>query len=326
MLYPSLSIVRLGEKKLLAQQEDWEFLSKYLLVLNQNWHRFLSEQRRKANENNDDMQLEYVENADSLLESIDLNEASDISKVVNSVSSKFFEQEDCPIEKCVRLAQIAAALGASVDEDFQYVTRNGYRTPAEQIIVVDIDHTLDVFVNESWYEEHILGESYFKEFTSCTESEWLQWIQSERSKVLKFIPLQTQRQSVWSRTSIEKACQERGVKNYHFPYASSNFLIEDWDFEQEHWDYWKKCSEEDEDFWGKLFILIIDSPRRHWSGSLSAKILHVAHNGYMKAITSEQATPKWILKFRNLPCLQDTHGWYRKPDELFRRTPETEPK
>ena len=35
-------------KKLLQSKEDWEFLSDYLLVLNQNWSRYLAEQRRKA--------------------------------------------------------------------------------------------------------------------------------------------------------------------------------------------------------------------------------------------------------------------------------------
>ena len=66
-------------------------------------------------------------------------------------------------------------------------------------------------------------------------------------------------------------------------------------------------------------------PRRHWSNSLSAKILQVANNGNTKGITSDKAIPQWILRFRKLNCLQDTHGRYHKPEELLRRTPETEP-
>ena len=34
--------------------------------------------------------------------------------------------------------------------------------------------------------------------------------------------------------------------------------------------------------------------------------------------------PSWIVKFRDLPCLQDTRGNYRQPAELLRRTPNTE--
>ena len=252
VLYSSSSIVRLGEKKLLAQQEDWNFLSKYLLFLNQNWLRFLTEHRRQANENNDDLQLELTENAYDLLESIELDESSDVSKVMNFVSSKFFEQEDFQIEDCIRLAHIAAALGASVDGKFQYVTKNGYLTPAKTFIATDIDHKLDIFVNESWYEKHVLDDSYFNEYKSCTKTEWLQWIQSERSKILTFIPLQPCSQSIHGRTAIEKECQAKEVKNYHFPYASNNFSIEDWNFKKSHWDHWTKCSQKDEEFWGKL--------------------------------------------------------------------------
>jgi len=46
VLYAASEVVRLGEKKLLQSEEDWEFLAAYLFVLNQNWPRFLAEQRR----------------------------------------------------------------------------------------------------------------------------------------------------------------------------------------------------------------------------------------------------------------------------------------
>ena len=50
VLYAASEVVRLGEKKLLNSEDDWRFLAKYLTVLNQNWTRFLAEQRRVPTE------------------------------------------------------------------------------------------------------------------------------------------------------------------------------------------------------------------------------------------------------------------------------------
>ena len=57
VLYSAGEVVRLGEKRLLQSEEDWEFLSAHLLVLNQNWTRFITEQRR-PNEGGADAELE----------------------------------------------------------------------------------------------------------------------------------------------------------------------------------------------------------------------------------------------------------------------------
>ena len=67
ILLPASKIVRLGEKRLLSSSEDWDFLSDYLLVLNQNWTRFLAEQRRLAEEEGNIELQGQVENAYKIL-------------------------------------------------------------------------------------------------------------------------------------------------------------------------------------------------------------------------------------------------------------------
>ena len=52
VLYAAAEVVRLGEKKLL-QSDDWEFLAAHMIVLNQNWPRFLAEERRTAADQKD---------------------------------------------------------------------------------------------------------------------------------------------------------------------------------------------------------------------------------------------------------------------------------
>lgn len=80
----------------------------------------------------------------------------------------------------------------------------------------------------------------------------------------------------------------------------------------------------DETFWGRFLIRIMEQPSSFWSKGSNAKILQVATTGSTRSITSEGVLPSWIVKFRDLPCLQDTRGIYRHPAELLRRTPDTE--
>ena len=57
----------------------------------------------------------------------------------------------------------------------------------------------------------------------------------------------------------------------------------------------------------------------------SAKIIQQATSKKWSSVTAHRLLPGWILRFREQPCLRDTRGNYRKPGDLLRRTPETEP-
>ena len=123
-LYAASEVVRLGEKKLLVSDEDWAFLAQYLTVLNPNWSRFLAEQKRGAAERDNSGGGDDVEAAYAILKKIGLEDASDVSKVVGQVGSKFFSQTGITLENCVRLAQIAAKMEASVALTFRFVSRD----------------------------------------------------------------------------------------------------------------------------------------------------------------------------------------------------------
>ncbi len=325
VLFASSDVVRIGEKKLLKRPEDWDFLSDFLLAINNGWIHFLAKQALKAKQCDNRTLLEQIENANNLLKDCKLDEASDVSRLINSVAEKFYAQDEITLESCVRLAHISAALNVSVNEHFEYFTRDGYRRCSKDIIIADIDCDLDFYLNENFYKKHSLHEAYFKEYLSCTQAQWFQWIVSERSGVLGFIPAQLHRQDCRSRQKLVKLCADRGITNYAFPYVRNYYVIDDWDFAAEHWEFWKNQAGEDDTYWGKLFSKIIQMPRRAWANTLSIKISQVATTGNTRSITSEEAPTAWILKFRDLPCLQDTRGFYRKPTELFRRTPQTEP-
>ncbi|MCA9112322.1 MAG: ATP-binding protein, partial [Planctomycetaceae bacterium] len=197
VLYSADEVVRLGEKRLLQSEDDWDFLSEYLLVINQNWPRYLAEQRRKADEEKNESLQTAWEAAQRVLATLNLGDSSDVSRVVAAVAEKAFANDEYPLEDCIRISQIAAKLGATVTEQFQYVTQDDLRTAVDQKIVVDLDGQLDLFVDDQWYEEHVLHEDYGQDFVSCSQLEWEQWIASGKSKLLDFIPLQNSEQRVW---------------------------------------------------------------------------------------------------------------------------------
>jgi hypothetical protein len=302
VLYSAVEVVRLGEKKLLNSQEDWEFLDNYLLVLNQNWTRYLSEQRRKAKQDNNWGLERNVKAAYNILDSIGLDETSDTNQVIQQVAEKFFNEDNCDIEDCIRLAQLAATLGASVSDDFQFVTRDGYRRPVGDSIVYDVQGNLDVFVSSQWYKEHALHEDY-RVLLSCTEEDWRQWVTSGRSGILPFAPLVQTKQHLWNRTRICEFLCERGFSGSpNFPYQRDDFTIEDWDFEEEHWRFWNQSAEKDTEFWGCVFTRILAQSKEYWAKSVSAKVWHNAIK-YKQLVAREDLLPSWVVKFSALPCM-----------------------
>lgn len=324
VLYAAAEVVRLGEKKILQSEEDWNFLAEHLLVLNQNWPRFLAEQRRKAEENNDDVLGQEVEDAYDLLEKIGLNQTSDVSEVIQQVASDFFEQKDCEIEDCIRLAQIAASLGVTINESFQFVTRNNYRRSVNNCVVSDTYNDLDTFVGDDWYEKHVLHEDY-NVLLSCTEEEWTHWLASSRSRLFTFVPLIQERKRIWGRDNLMETLKVRGLYyEPYYPYVTHEFIIDDWDFSAVHWRRWQNMASDDLDFWGRLLTRVLQQPVSFWNKALNAKVVQVATTGTERSITSDNLLPAWVLKLRKLPCLQDTRGVYRQPAELLRRTPNTE--
>lgn len=325
VLYSSSEVVRLGEKRLLQSDNDWNFLSQHLLVLNQNWTRYLAEQRRIADERNDENLAEKVEAAFAVLDDIGLENTADVSDVIGQVAREFFSQKELSLEQCIQLAQIAAKLGATIDESFRFVTRDSRLRDTKHTILFDADGALETFFEQNWCDSHLLHPNYSKTFASCSAEEWLIWVSSGRANLLRFASLTNKRKSAWGQKNIEQEMRLRGSTTApYLPYVTSQFIIEDWDFEENHWKHWEGNANDDPAIWGRVIEHILDQPDSAWLKARSARVLQVATTGNARAITQDPLLPSWVLKFRELPCLRDTKGFYRKPSDLLRRTPETE--
>ena len=325
VLYAASETVRLGEKKLLQSEDDWAFLAEHLIVLNQNWPRFLAEQRRTASEHSDESATEAVEAAYAVLEEIGLDDTSDVNKVIDQVAAEFFSQDSISLQGCVQLAQIAAKLGAAVGEAFKYATSGRKLRSAERGVLFDADGSLSDLLPEQRRDSQILHPDYTAQFSSCPREDWFQWISSGRAGLRTFVLFAASRSYSGRRRGLDEELKKRNFVGTLEPrYKDPWFYVQDWDFDQTYWEHWQSLEPENPAIWASIAERILSEKDAYWSSAASAQIVEEASNGRQRTIARRGVTPSWALKLRDLPCLPDTRGFHRKPGELLRRTPETE--
>lgn len=324
-LYSAREVVRLGDKRLLQSNDDWEFLSGHLIVLNPNWPRFLAEQRKLADDKEDETLQELVDDAYTVLRETGLEEASDIDKVVDRVAAEFFSQDSVALSDCVRIAHIAAKLGAAAQEAFRFVTRDKTLRSKSAPVLFDEDGWLEELMPEDEVDRHLLHADYTSSFTSCSKDDWQKWISQGRSGLHTFVPLRQLRRQIYGRPQATQEATKRGLREpLYYPYVTNRFELEDWDFPESYWTHWTGLSRSDPNVWGRLTERVLLQRDAFWAQSTNARLRQVATNGNTRSTTSDALLPSWILRLRELPCLPDTHRVNCKPADLLRRTPGTE--
>ncbi|HSV31619.1 MAG TPA: hypothetical protein VLH40_06315, partial [Atribacteraceae bacterium] len=285
-------VVRLGEKKLLQSQNDWDFLSRYLLVMNPNWTVTLAEYRRRAREGTDGDFTQMVENAYSVLQVLGLDETSDAAKVIERVSRDFFSSEKIRKSDCIRLAQICAKLDVPVGEDFSFSKQNGRLSGKGEKVIVDVDGDLDLYADAEWIRNHGLHGDYMKHYESCTREEWRRWIRGGSSSCITFIPIVHVRSRIFGHDRIRALLSERGyTEEPRFPFKTDSFFLEDWDFAPEHWETWNKQVKKQQNYIGRLFDRFLKQPVPVIEKSLKARVLHEAYTGSTKEVTQSPLIP-----------------------------------
>lgn len=323
VLYSASEIVRLGEKKLLQSEDDWEFLSRYLLVMDANWLRYLTEQKRLSEKKSNEV-FEKILAAEQLLSSTGLDKPSDTNVVMAKVAKDFFEQKNPPLNESIRLTQIAAKLNAKIGVEFKLWTMDERLRSSDHVIIFDTG-SLEEMIPPELLQGSMLHPNYSRRHISCTKDEWVTWIQSENTWVRTFVPIVEQTNNVYGKARLERELQSRGYDGMpNFWYKNENFLFEDLDFPNEYWKYWTKCAQSDPAFWSQLMEQLLKNPKA-WERSMNAIAYQVATTNSRKAMSTGRLPAAWVLKFRQVSCLCDTHGQARLPAELMCRTPETEP-
>lgn len=324
-LHAAQEVVRLGEKKLLQSEADWEFLATHLIVLNQNWPRFLADQRRAASENANLGIEEDVEAVFAVLEETGLDDTSDVSKVMGQVAVAFFAEDNTTLAHCVQLAQIAAKIGAKIDQAFRFATQDRTFRSIDDGVLFDEDGELEELLPERKRNSLLIHHDYTAAFSSCSREDWTQWVSSGKSGLNTFVPMVQTRSFSGRRGGLDAELAKRSfVKDINSNYVDPHFYIYDWDFDDDLLYYWNTKHEEDPYIWSKITARILNGRDGLWSPMLSAKVVQKASNGQMSTVVRRGLRPKWALRLQEMPCLPDTLGALHKPVDLLRRTSETE--
>lgn len=318
-LYAAKDVVRLGKEKILQSDEDWDFLSEYLLVLNNDFVRFISEQPQGL-----EAELRKKINITrAILKTMELDTSNKTTRIIDVAATQFFGRDEVFISECVQFAQIAAKLGANIGNSFRYVTEDNQHRSIKDIVLFD-DDNLEQILPKDWSRKHLLHSCYYNDFKYCTKDDWISWISSKHTGISTFVPIKQKNEFVYRRKNIEHEMHIRGFKgepSYH--YKTDTFIIIDWDFDKEHWVYWNNLAKENNKIWVRIVKCILSQNASFWSKTINARILQKSKQDTRKKITSDPLLPAWILKLRELPCIPDTNGFPRKPSEIFRLTPET---
>lgn len=325
ILLSAKNVVRLGEKRLLQSEDDWDFLARFLLVLDVNWTRYLTEQRRVSEENHDKELAAKTASAESLLANAELDKPSNVDSIIERMALVFFSENQPTLNEAIRIAQIAAKLNAKIGSNFRFWTRDGRLQSISDVLFFDETGRLEEFIPPQIQKSAFLHREYSTQLISCTAGEWLDWIYSGLSGINTFPPITKNTRSIWGDKNIEKEVKSRGyTESLYYQYKTEQYEIEDLDFAIEYWEHWEACAQEDPTFWGRLIDHLLNQ-RKTWESALTARVFHVATTGSRRTITTTALAPKWVIKLNELPCLRDTRGNYRQPAELMLRTPETEP-
>lgn len=324
VLYSASEVVRLGEKKLLQSDEDWEFLAERLIVLNQNWTRFLAEQRREKGERTGG-RGDAVEAAFAVLEEIGLDGTSDVNAVVERVAADFFGSSEIKLAECIQLAQIAAKLGATVGDAFRFVCADKKLRPVSKTILFDEQGALERLLPPALQQSQLLHPGYVSAFRSCSREDWLQWVASGKAGIKSFPPLVEVRTLSGRQRSLDEELKKRGFNGrIEIRYKDPWFYVMDWDFEADLWAHWSRLAKDDPTIWVAVVEKLLSEKSDFWSSKTSARVVEEASNGHQRTVLRRDILPMWAFRLRELPCLRDTRGYVQKPVDLLRRTPETE--
>jgi len=89
-------------------------------------------------------------------------------------------------------------------------------------------------------------------------------------------------------------------------------------------EHWERLSANDPNIWAGVLEGILAGPTHQWAEKTGAEVRHNG-NRYHPLLVCGFIPAEWIVHFRSVPCLPDTHGKVHTPTELLLRTPDTEP-
>ena len=312
-------------------EDDWKFLTERLTVVDAEWIRFISERDRAAV---DKLALKPdgpQDPAAKLLKLLNLDQATGSHKMINRVAKALLDESDTESSAWVRLAHIAAALGATAGEHFRFVTRDGKIRGAEESILHDIDGSLEEVLPADYADAHLLNPSYLERLDSCTLAEWNKWLEGDGSGLsnLPEIIGTMERFETW-REFEARMFKLQSVEQIYYKYSTARnytyqyYRFTDFDFPSELIDHWT-CLPKEIGVWALIAKRLLMGDKARWQSRAKVIGQETATSGVsLRNVGGVHCDAAWLRRLRAAECLPDRHGIPSLPTDLLRRTPETE--
>lgn len=331
VLLPANRVVRIPKSLQLESENDWDFLRQHLKLLDSNIITYLEECKNPLENTPPSESLETIAYAEEVLKKLLLAQPSDAGRIINQVVVSLKAHWGPSLEQAVHLAEIAAQMNAQVSNAFPFYTRDGVKRFSDEELIADSDGMVADLFPPEWRNRYLLHQAYHRTQPGDQKKSSLnEWLTSEKSGLDTFVKLQRKQQRLISEASLNTFIEERHIKQLvQQKFKASMYLIEDWDFDSVHLQHWRSLAREDETVWKRVLVALLNQPetywrRESWSGTISyAEVHETSQSGARKRLLSP-VCPAWVKHFQDVPCLPDTKGFSRKPNELMLRTEQTE--
>ena len=250
-----------------------------------------------------------------------------MEQIIAAAAKKIFSVLDDPGEAGIKLAQIAAASDARIQNDFKFLCQDGCWRLASNELLIQYKADLESLLPANIFKQKVISYDYEKGLSFKDLESWRDWTRDfEKSKLCSFPVPSPIIQRVWKyHSDISTFCIERGGNAPTcFPYESRYFRIEDFDWGESIWDEWKDISDENPDFLREILLAVFQTWSKLWEDRLNAKVFQEGQK-YYRPVPGGNLRSAWLQKLRNLACIPDIFGQCHIAVQLYRRTPDTEP-
>ncbi|MBL7047801.1 MAG: hypothetical protein ISR95_09280, partial [Candidatus Marinimicrobia bacterium] len=304
-------------------------LDGFVDLIDSKWLRVLNEtiDRAQTQGNQDFKLFERIRHANSVLNKLNLNQASPFSEIVSDITKKLNAKYTTDHNLLVEVTKLFARLDVNVGKDFPYVCNDGNVRKIQDHILYKPTAKALKLIPEKWLKSHELSNLYDdKKFDCCNEQEWQKWAFSGKGGLRKFIRPELHKQNFYSKGKLQKFYSVSGLNETPKKKISTDaYTIHDYDFSDDVWSYWERLSLKEPDVWSNVILELIRD-----TGELPVEVITpmVFQQGTTKLhlldhIDGLAAT--WVVKMRELPSLLDTYSIHHKPANLLMRTHATEP-
>jgi hypothetical protein len=319
-LLPATQVMVLGGKEWDVSGGDKTFLMSWVDIVDPEWVKLMAHR-------DGDKAKQHYDHASDLFNKLNLNQRVGMEQIIAAAAKKIFSVLDDPGEAGIKLAQIAAASDARIQNDFKFLCQDGCWRLASNELLIQYKTDLESLLPTNIFKQKVISYDYEKSLSFKDLESWRAWTRDfEKSKLCSFPVPSPIILRVWKyHSDISTLCIERGgnAPNY-FPYESRYFRIEDFDWGESIWDEWQDISDENPDFLREILLAVFQNWSKLWEDRLNAKV-HQEGQKYYRPVPGGNLRSAWLQKLRNLSCIPDVFGKCNIPSQLYRRTPDTEP-